>query len=193
MSPSFAVGVWVGFDENLRVGRGATGGRTALPVFIDIMDELGDRERQRSFERPGGIVEARVDEATGLLAHAEATSETTYLEVFLEGTEPNDTAPAPGEVDEASFVLDQYDDFGGWGLEEGDDEEDDAGGVFGGGSEGDEDGAGTGGIFGGDEPSEDDGSGGGIFGGEDEAEVNDGDGDEAGGDDGIFGGSSSGR
>lgn len=163
MTPSFVVGVWVGFDDNLRIGRGATGGRTALPVFIDIMEELSERERETNFERPAGIVEERVDEETGLLAHDEAPAESTYVEVFLEGTEPTEQAPAPGEVDAASFVLEQYDDGPAWGLGEDDGDE----------GEGDEEG----GIFGG-EGDEGDGAGGGIFD----------DGDRGGGGEGIFGG-----
>ncbi len=151
MSPSYVVGVWVGFDENLRIGRGATGGRNALPVFIEIMEELGKRERVASFERPPGVVDARIDEESGLLAYEGASDESSTIEVFLEGTAPTDRALAPDEVDAASFVLDQYADYGdggGWGL--GDYEDDD-------GDEADEDGGG--GIFGGEGAS---GGGGGA-------------------------------
>jgi penicillin-binding protein 1A len=139
MSPSFVVSVWVGFDENLPVGRGATGGRNALPIFISIMEELGQRERLTRFERPPGVVDARIDRESGLLAHDGASDESSYIEVFLAGTVPTERALAPDEVDAASFVLDEYADFsdGGWGFDDGDEGEDedqgDRGGIFGGG------------------------------------------------------------
>src|SRR5271157_409383 len=36
-SPSITCGVWVGFDEKVTLGKGETGGQTALPIWIDFM------------------------------------------------------------------------------------------------------------------------------------------------------------
>jgi len=109
LSPKLAIGVWIGFDDFRRpLGRRESGGHTALPVFIDIMKKLGKRSLR--FARPSGVAEARIDKTTGLLA-AEGVKKDTYIEVFLEGTVPVEIAPAPGEVDAESLVLDQYGDF----------------------------------------------------------------------------------
>lgn len=111
MSADLVVGVWVGFDDFSReLGRGEGGSRTALPIFVGVMEKLGDRGSR--FVAPPGVVEARIDEKTGLLA-AEGQVEGAYTEVFLDGTVPVEVAPAPGEVDVGSAIFDQY---GGLGF-----------------------------------------------------------------------------
>ncbi len=113
MTPDLVIGVWVGFDDNTPLGHREGGSRTALPVFVDIMTALRERTppiRSKEFPRPPGIVEARIDKATGLLAADGADPSASYDEVFIEGTAPTETAPAPGEVDAASVVFDEYDD-----------------------------------------------------------------------------------
>jgi penicillin-binding protein 1A len=113
MTPDLVVGVWVGFDDFSPLGRGESGSRSALPVFVDIMTRLRERTppiRSKEFSRPAGVVQARIDKATGLLAADGADKEASYDELFIEGTVPAETAAAPGEVDAASVVFDQYDD-----------------------------------------------------------------------------------
>jgi penicillin-binding protein 1A len=87
-SPDVTTGVWVGHDEKQVLGRGETGGRAALPIWIDFM-EVALRDRPaRNFEVPSGIVFARIDTKTGLLASAQ--SETSVFQAFLRGTEPRE-------------------------------------------------------------------------------------------------------
>lgn len=91
-SPDIATGVWVGYDEKRVLGRGETGGRAALPIWIDFM-EVALRDRPpREFDVPDGIVFARVDTKTGLLASSQ--TETSLFQAFLEGTEPREQSPA---------------------------------------------------------------------------------------------------
>jgi penicillin-binding protein 1A len=113
MTPSLVVGVWVGFDSPRPIGRKESGSRTALPVFVDIVKHLGRKGRVRLFDRPEGVVEARIDKRTGLLAPTGATDETSYTEVFIDGTVPIDVAPTEQEIDVDDFVLEQYDDGDG--------------------------------------------------------------------------------
>ncbi len=95
-SPVVTTGVWVGYDEKRVLGRGETGGRAALPIWIDFM-EVALRGRQaRDFEVPDGIVFARIDTKTGLLASAQ--SETSVFQAFLEGTEPREQSDATTSV-----------------------------------------------------------------------------------------------
>ncbi|HKJ24391.1 MAG TPA: penicillin-binding transpeptidase domain-containing protein, partial [Myxococcota bacterium] len=89
-SPDVVTGVWVGYDEKRVLGKGETGGRTALPIWRDYMkDALADYP-DRDFPVPSGIVYARVDPETGLLAGTD--TEGAYLQAFAEGTEPTQTA-----------------------------------------------------------------------------------------------------
>jgi len=109
MGPDVVVGVWVGFDDfRQELGSKEGGSRTALPVFIDIMKEIGSRTAR--FPRPPGVEVLRIDEATGLLA-ADGVIEGSYEEVFLEGSAPTDVAPTKGEVGADDAILDQYGDF----------------------------------------------------------------------------------
>ncbi len=91
-TPQLAAAVWVGRDSNQTLGRGEAGGRTALPIWTDLMRRIhADREQLPFPEPPEGIVSARVDEATGLLARPGADG--AVDEYFLEGTEPRQLAP----------------------------------------------------------------------------------------------------
>jgi len=90
-SPDVATGVWVGHDEKRVLGRGETGGRAALPIWIDFMDAALRSRPPRDFEVPEGIVFARVDTKTGLLASSQ--TETSLFQAFLEGTEPREQSP----------------------------------------------------------------------------------------------------
>jgi penicillin-binding protein 1A len=91
-SPDVATGVWVGYDEKRVLGRGETGGRAALPIWIDFMEVALGNRRARDFEVPDGIVFARVDTKSGLLASSQ--TETSLFQAFLEGTEPLEQSTA---------------------------------------------------------------------------------------------------
>jgi penicillin-binding protein 1A len=89
-SPDVATGVWVGFDEKQVLGKGETGGKAALPIWIDYMADALEEREERDFDVPAGIVFARVDPKTGLLAAQDA--EGSYYQGFASGTEPTDRA-----------------------------------------------------------------------------------------------------
>lgn len=57
--------VWVGFDERGTLGRYETGGRAALPIWMDFMGEaLADRPPSQ-WPRPDGLVTVKIDPETG--------------------------------------------------------------------------------------------------------------------------------
>jgi penicillin-binding protein 1A len=93
-SPEIAAGVWVGFDQNRLLGKGETGGRAALPIWMDFMRPALDGRPPREFELPPGVVFARIDAETGALASE--TSESTLLQAFVEGTVPTQAEGALG-------------------------------------------------------------------------------------------------
>ncbi|NNL67254.1 MAG: penicillin-binding protein 1A, partial [Myxococcales bacterium] len=102
-SPDVVTGVWVGYDEKRVLGKGETGGRTALPIWRDYMALALKEHPNRDFPVPAGIVFARVDRETGLLAGAD--SKGAYLQAFAEGSEPTQTAKQASRGDERGRLL----------------------------------------------------------------------------------------
>lgn len=85
-SPELTTGVWLGHDDNQRLGWGESGGRAALPVWRDFMRVALAPYPQRDFEVPDEIEFQRVDRASGLIA--DANTQDAYFQPFLEGTAP---------------------------------------------------------------------------------------------------------
>ena len=91
-SPDIATGVWVGFDSKEVLGKGETGARAALPIWMDFMKVALERTPERDFEVPEDIVFARIDPKSGLLAPPGSAE--GYFQAFLEGSEPHASAEA---------------------------------------------------------------------------------------------------
>ena len=79
-----------------------------MPIFVDVMKAMG--QPAKAFAKPAKVVERVIDRETGLLAPQGAPKGTTRTEVFVEGTEPTETAPMPGEVTEETSVTEDYSD-----------------------------------------------------------------------------------
>lgn len=126
LTPGFAVGVWIGFDDNRPLGGRESGGTTALPVYVELMKRIGKNERSAQWTRPAGVNTVAIDKATGLLAPQGAPEGSFYTEVFIAGTEPKEYAPAPGEAAADTFVTDEYMDYDEYGDAIGDDGDGDA-------------------------------------------------------------------
>jgi penicillin-binding protein 1A len=86
--PNITAGVWVGYDEKKSLGSGETGATTALPIWMDFMrtyiERRGDRRNPPQFEPPGNIVFVTLDSGV--------------TEAFINGTQPQATAPAEPAV-----------------------------------------------------------------------------------------------
>lgn len=93
---------WVGFDDHGPLGPGETGGRAALPVWLQFMKAAHQGRPPRDFEVPPGVASVRIDPVTRLLA---GKSVPGRLEPFVEGTQPTALAPEPGSVDPNDFLL----------------------------------------------------------------------------------------
>lgn len=82
-NPEVVATAWVGFDQQEPLGRRETGGRAALPVWIDFM-RVALKGREETFlEQPEGLITVRIDPDTGRLARsndANAVFETFYSE-----------------------------------------------------------------------------------------------------------------
>lgn len=88
-SPSLVAGVWIGFDEKKTLGRGETGGKAALPVWINFMKEALDNEPPEEFLVPDSVRVVKMDARSGLLANG-ACGGSMVIQAFKKGTEPKE-------------------------------------------------------------------------------------------------------
>jgi len=89
-SVDLVVAVWVGYDDAVPLGAAESGASAALPIWLDFMKAAHEGKANVSFPRPPGLVEAKIDPATGLLARYEQADGVS--EIFLLGTAPTETA-----------------------------------------------------------------------------------------------------
>ena len=110
-SPSVVAGVWVGFDDQRSLGKRETGTRTALPIWISVMEAADQTPKETDFAMPSGVITTYVDPASGLLAYE--GQEDAIEEVFLSGTAPVEVARPPDVADPNLFLMEQFDEEGG--------------------------------------------------------------------------------
>ena len=103
-STELVAGVWVGYDEPMALGWGESGAQTALPAWVSFMKAAHEGHPVTEFPRPGGIVVAHVDPATGLLAYPGQTD--AVDEEFLEGTAPTEVAAVDAGAPDAGAAPD---------------------------------------------------------------------------------------
>jgi len=100
-----ATGVWLGYDNNEQpLSRYETGGRAALPIWLDYMSgALRDRP-QPEFQAPAGITMVRIDPSTGKPVRED---EKGVMEPFKTGTEPKGAldVEAPRAVEVQDLFL----------------------------------------------------------------------------------------
>ncbi len=82
---------WVGFDQPRSLGDKETGGRTALPMWMDFMEKALADKPDEDIAMPDNVVTVRIDKKTGLLASA--SSRTVLDEHFEKGQEPTRYSP----------------------------------------------------------------------------------------------------
>ena len=92
-STEIAAVTWVGYDDGKPLGAGETGGGTALPAWVAFMKAAHENRPKAEFPRPPGLVNVAIDTKTGKLPWAGDPD--TMDEIFLQGTEPTDTADVP--------------------------------------------------------------------------------------------------
>ena len=85
-SPSITTGVWVGQDTFTTIGKGETGAKAALPIWIEFMKRALHNRPIQYFDIPDDVVKVRIDPTTGLLAADKAPNAVKAL--FKKGTEP---------------------------------------------------------------------------------------------------------
>lgn len=87
-SPDLVVGVFIGFDEPRPMGKGATGGGLASPIFKDFMTMALADKPAVPFRVPSGIKLIRINGNTGERAHPK--DQNAILEAFKPVENPPD-------------------------------------------------------------------------------------------------------
>ena len=96
-TPDLVATAWVGFDKPKPLGARETGGRAALPMWIDFMRTGLQSLPERAPEQPPGLVTVRIDPETGLLAGA--NNPKGIFEVFrLENVPQQRTENSPAAI-----------------------------------------------------------------------------------------------
>lgn len=93
--PELVAVSWVGFDTPRSLGRYETGGRAALPMWIDFMEVALQGLPEAPLKQPVDMVTVRIDPETGLLARPGATD--AIYETFREDHAPTRVAPASSD------------------------------------------------------------------------------------------------
>jgi penicillin-binding protein 1A len=96
---------WVGYDYNPHpLGRYETGGRAALPIWVNYMKQALAGRPQGEFEPPPNLelVKKRIDTKTGKIASS--GTKTAADMWFKKGTEPEETEPGKDQVDPNQFL-----------------------------------------------------------------------------------------
>jgi penicillin-binding protein 1A len=90
-TPEWVVGVWVGFDVKRSLGKTATGGVAAAPIFLEFMEEFLKDSPALDFTPPDGVLPIVVDVNTGLpVAPGEQNA---FIEYFVAGSGEGSDGP----------------------------------------------------------------------------------------------------
>ncbi|MEE4330893.1 MAG: penicillin-binding protein 1A [Wenzhouxiangella sp.] len=96
--------VWLGMDNNESLGRQEQGGRTALPLWVDFMEEALAGRPEMVDTAPVGVTRALINPETGLRAHPEMLG---AIEEWFHA----DNLPPFETLEESESESDPYDIF----------------------------------------------------------------------------------
>ncbi len=85
---SLAAGAWIGFDQRQSLGRGETGGKAALPIWMQFMEEGLAGRPVEEFPVPPEAQRIEIDLATGYLASPAAGCAKAIVEYIPAGAAP---------------------------------------------------------------------------------------------------------
>lgn len=105
-SGNYSAVVWVGNDQNQPVG--LTGGKGAMWVWVDIMNQL--KQVPLNLRQPEGIVTKFINPQTGLLAGSGCRGAQARPTYFIEGSQPYRSSPCYVEPE----VFYGESDIGAW-------------------------------------------------------------------------------
>ena len=100
-TPSLIAGVWIGFDQEVTLGRSEVGGRAAAPIWLYFMEKALQHSPVESFPTPEGIIFVKVDPKSGLPTLGFGGG--SIYEAFLDGAPPREKTDGMTEEKEDLF------------------------------------------------------------------------------------------
>ncbi|HEX7415571.1 MAG TPA: PBP1A family penicillin-binding protein [Smithellaceae bacterium] len=100
-TPSLITGVWVGFDQEVSLGKQEVGGRAAAPIWLYFMEKVLQNTPVEAFPTPEGIVFVKVDPKTG--QPTGGSEKGTIYECFLSNAQPSERTNGSTEEKEDLF------------------------------------------------------------------------------------------
>jgi Membrane carboxypeptidase/penicillin-binding protein len=100
-TPSLITGVWVGFDQEVSLGKQEVGGRAAAPIWLYFMEKVLQNTPVEAFPTPEGIVFVKVDPKTG--QPTGGSEKGTIYECFLSNALPSEKTSGSTEEKEDLF------------------------------------------------------------------------------------------
>ncbi|WP_192365011.1 penicillin-binding protein 1A [Mesorhizobium mediterraneum] len=88
-TPNLVVGLYMGYDQPKGLGKGATGGGLAAPIFKDFMRVALDGTPNVDFQVPEGMKLIAINRKTGMAANPDDAG--AFIEAFKPGTGPADS------------------------------------------------------------------------------------------------------
>lgn len=105
-TPNIVSAVWLGFDEAQSLGAHEEGGKAAVPIWLEFMQQTLDGKPVLDFRMPDGLISVSIDPKTGKLSNDKTAK--PVVEVFKKGTEPTEVTNNSGNVKHsADFFLDE--------------------------------------------------------------------------------------
>jgi penicillin-binding protein 1A len=104
-TPEVVAGVWVGFDDHRSLGKNETGGKAAVPIWMDVVQAAAGDRPALDFPVPSEIERVRIDPSNGLRAYEGMPD--ALEEVFVAGTAPVETSLPPDVLDSGGFMMEQ--------------------------------------------------------------------------------------
>ena len=95
---------WVGFDDSKPLGARETGGRAALPIWIDYMKTALKDKPNSTLEQPDGMITLRIDPKTGLRAASSVPG--AIFEIFRNDHAPTEWVTTPKTTTNDPFAED---------------------------------------------------------------------------------------
>ncbi len=96
-TPDLVTGVWMGFDNPVKIMGNAQGGRLAAPAWTSMMLQVYERRKTPpAWSMPEGLVADQIDSETGFRATPRCPVKQVIVEYFIPGTEPTGFCPLHG-------------------------------------------------------------------------------------------------
>lgn len=100
--PEVLTAAWVGFDKPRSMGQSFTGGKTALPIWMDFMRVAAPKEEKRRFNALPGVSMVPIDESTGRVARGGRSIP------MLPGTAPDNVVGDVGQKTAEDLLVDDF-------------------------------------------------------------------------------------